>query len=139
MLALSAIPITHADVWVAICLVMLITLLIKACRLKWPEPATMQGYATITNTPGGLILILTSLFVLTLFLTIGFAVWIIARGIDPQNAVAITILGMLSSGAFGGVSGALFSQMKGQDPHPPNSTTSTVVSTVVADTKNPTP
>jgi len=126
--------ITRTDVWIFISLALLVWFLIKACRFQWPEPAKMQGYATITNTPGGLILILTLLFVLTLFSTLAFGVWIIARGIDPQNAVAITILGMLTSGAFGGVSGALFSQMKGQDPHPPNTTQST--STVVSDVKN---
>lgn len=122
---------TRFDVWAVILLVLGVLLAIKACKWQWPAPATMQGYATISNTPGGLILILTLLFILTLFLTIGFGVWIIARGVDPQNAVAITILGMLSSGAFGGVSGALFSQMKGQDPHgtaptnPTNPTTPT--------------
>jgi hypothetical protein len=116
----NAIPITHADVWITIILILLVTLAVKACRFTWPDAATVQSYATITNTPGGLILILTILWVFTLANLEAFCIWTLVKGIDPQNGTVILLQGMLSTGAFGAVSGALFSQMKGQEPsHPP--------------------
>jgi hypothetical protein len=120
MLALWTWPvINRTDIYLLAAVVLIIWFALKACKLKLPEPSVIQGYATITNTPGGLILILTALFILTLLLTLGFGVWVLTRGIDPQNATVILLMGMLSSGAFGGVSGALFTRMTGQDPKPP--------------------
>lgn len=116
----SAIPaITHAEVWVFIALCLLAWIAIRACRVKFPDPHVLQSYATVTNTKGGIILILLSLWIGTLLLTLGFGTWIIIRGVDPQHATVITILAMLTGTAFGNVNGALFKTMTGEDPKPP--------------------
>lgn len=118
-MALVIPSITHTEVWAAIILVAVIVLAIKACRVKWPEPGVIQSYATIANTKGGIILILLTLWVMTLFVTIGFCVWVIVRGVDPQHGVVITLLGVLSGTAFGNINGAFFKTMTGEDPKPP--------------------
>jgi len=120
--------ITHADVWVAIVLALVVVLAIKACRVKLPDPSVVQNYATIANTQGGMVLILLSLFVGAFLLTTGFCVWALVRGIDPQNGIVILLTGLFS-GAIGAVSGALFTAMKGQEPKPAPGT-STVSTTI---------
>jgi len=121
----TALPnITRLDVWLVIVLTALVYLAIKACRAKFPDPAILQGYATICNTKGGIILILLCLWLLTLGVTTTFCMWVIVKGIDPQNAVVIFMLGVLSGTAFGNVNGAFFKTMTGEDPKipvpPPN-------------------
>jgi hypothetical protein len=122
--------ITRLDIWIAIALTLLVVLMIKACRFTWPDPSVVQSYATVANTPGGLILILLVLWIGTLAITVAFCVWVLVRGIDPQNGTVVLITGMLSSGAFSAVSGALFTRMTGQEPKlPGTSSTSTTVQT----------
>lgn len=111
--------ITRTDVWLCIGLTALVFLAIKACRVKFPEPGVIQGYATISNTKGGIILILLFLWLFTLVLTVTFCVWVIVRGVDPQHAVVITLLGVLQGTAFGNVNGAFFKTMTGEDPKLP--------------------
>lgn len=130
----AALPVTHGDIWGAIVLTAIVILLIKACRVKWPDPAIMQSYATIANTPGGIILLLYFLWVFTLITTVAFCIWVLEKGIDSTNGTVVLITGMLSSGAFGAVTGALFSTMTGQDPKPP-----TTSITEVRETKAATP
>jgi hypothetical protein len=133
--------ITRTDIYLAIGLCAVLWLLIKACRLHLPDPAILQAYATIANTKGGIILSLLMLWVGTLLLTLGFGIWVISKGVDPQHAVVVTLLGMLYSGAFGGVTGALFKTMTGEDPKPPGtvSTKSETSSSTVPDQKDLTP
>lgn len=122
MLCAFALPvITRFDVWAVIVLAALVTGAIKACRVKVPDPAVIQSYATIANTQGGMILILLMLFMSTFGITTVFCIWTLVRGIDPQNGIVILLTGLFS-GAIGAVSGALFTAMKGQEPKPPSAT-----------------
>lgn len=114
----AALPnVTHTEAWAFILLCIFAWIAIKACRLKMPDPAVVQSYATVTNTPGGIILILLFLWLFTLTLTVAFCVWVIVKGVDPQHAVVITLIGTLTGTAFGNVNGAFFKTMTGQDPH----------------------
>lgn len=116
----TAMPnITHTDAWLIVLLACFSIVAIKACRgFKMPDPSMVQSYATVTNTPGGIILILLFLWLFTLSLTVAFCVWVIVKGVDPQHAVVITLIGTLTGTAFGNVNGAFFKTMTGQDPHP---------------------
>src|SRR5271166_4867497 len=130
MLALFTLPtITRLDAWAAIGLALFVTFAIKACRVHLPDPVILQGYATIANTPGGLILILTFLWLLSLSVMVAVCLWVIEKGIDPSNGTLVLLTGMLSSSAFGGVSGVLFSTMTGQPPPAPPGTSSTTTTT----------
>lgn len=120
MMAALSLPVTHTDVWLAVLLALFVTFAIKACRVKTPDPLIVQAFATISNTKGGIILILLSLWLFTLGITGAFSVWIIVRGVDPQHPVAITFLAMLTGTAFGNVNGALFKTMTGEEPKLPN-------------------
>ena len=120
MISLLAMPtITRTDVWLAVGLALVAFLAIKACRVQFPDATTVQGYATISNTKGGIILILLFLWLFTLILTVGFCIWVIVKGIDPQHAVVITLIGTLTGTAFGNVNGAFFKTMTGEDPKVP--------------------
>lgn len=110
--------VTRTDVWIAIILAAMVTLAIKACRFQMPDPTVVQNYATIANTAGGIILILLILWIGTLLLTVAFCVWVIIKGVDPQHAVVISLLGVLAGQAFGNVNGAFFKTMTGQEPKP---------------------
>lgn len=138
--AVFAFPeITRTDVWVAIVLALVVTLAIKACRVRTPDPATIQSFATISNTKGGIILILLGLWLFTLVITAIFSVWIIVRGVDPQHPVAITFLAMLTGTAFGNVNGALFKTMTGEDPKAPASIQQTTTTRIETPPVPPTP
>lgn len=139
-LALLAFPtITRTDVWIAVLLSLLVTLAIKACRVQTPDPAKVQAFATISNTKGGIILILLGLWLFTLVITAIFSVWIIVRGVDPQHPVAITFLAMLTGTAFGNVNGALFKTMTGEDPKAPASIQQTTTTRIETPPVPPTP
>lgn len=83
-----------------------------------PTLASLQELATLTNTKGGIIILLVFMWFFTLILTTGIALWAIVHGVDPQNGILILLFGMLSSGAWGNVNGALFKTMTGEDPKP---------------------
>lgn len=125
MIAMMSFPITRLGIWlVAIFICVAWGYALKVCKMRFPDPALIQSYATIANTKGGIILMLLALWVFTLLVISSFCIWIIIRGEDPQNAVVVTLLGTLIGTAFGTVNGAFFKTMTGEDPKPP----STVVS-----------
>jgi hypothetical protein len=94
-------------------------------RGLFPSVSTLQDLATVFSTKGGIILVLLIMWWLTLSGTVAFGVWVIAKGIDPQHAVVVTLLGMLVSQAFGNVNGSLFTMFKGEDPRPLGTKTAT--------------
>ncbi len=121
LVAFPSVTITHTEVWAIIVLTAFVVLAIKACRgFKLPDPGSVQGYATLANSKGGLVLLMTFMWFFTLVSTAAFTVWILIRGVDPQNAQVITLTGMFISQAFGTVNGALFKTMTGEDPKPPS-------------------
>jgi hypothetical protein len=77
---------------------------------------TLQGLAAIANSKGGLVVLMAFMWFFTLTGTTAFCIWVLVKGIDPQNGVLVTLLGMLVSGAFGTVNGALFRSMSGEEP-----------------------
>jgi hypothetical protein len=81
-----------------------------------PSVQSLQNLATVFNTRGGIVVLLTFMWYSTLAITVGFCIWVVARGIDPQNAVVVTLLGVLVGQAFGNVNGALFKTMTGDEP-----------------------
>jgi hypothetical protein len=122
--------ITRLDVWLLVLLAAAGLLgALFAHISKWPSPDTVQTYATIANTPGGIVIILVVLWLFTLTLTTAICLWVIAKGIDPQNGTLVMLTGMLSSGAFGAVNGALFTSITGKEPKPPAGIASVVTTT----------
>jgi hypothetical protein len=115
----------------------LVSTLILAYRGKFPSVQTLQDIATMFNTKGGIVLLLVVMWFLTLSTTVIFGVWVIVKGVDPQNAVTITIFGMLISQAFGNVNGALFKTMTGDDPKPIPTSSSTVTSVLTKESSIP--
>ena len=93
----------------------------------------LQELATVFNTKGGIVFVLLFMWLFTLCGTVSFGIWIIAKGIDPQHTIVVTILGMLVSQAFGNVNGALFTAFKGEDPHPLSGTSTTYSKTLSHD------
>lgn len=93
---------------------------VAAFRGKLPSVQTLQNLATLFNTKGGVVVLLVMMWWFTLMGTVSFGIWVIAKGIDPQHTVVVTILGMLISQAFGNVNGSLFTMFKGDDPKPLN-------------------
>lgn len=117
MLALSFPDITRTDVWAVAIVALLVTFLVKS-RGHWPDVTKVQALATVSNTKGGMVVILLGMWLFTLMITVLFCVWIIVKGVDPQHPVVTTLLGMLVAQAFGTVNGALFTAFKGEDPKP---------------------
>lgn len=111
--------ITKIDVWVVIALVLLVWFALKACKFKVPDPTLLGAYANLTNSKGGIIILLTFMWFITLGLTISICLWAIIHGIDPQNGILILLLGVLTSGAWGNVNGAWLRTLTGEDPKPP--------------------
>lgn len=134
MIATWNFPITHADAWGLVALAVFATIAIRASRFRLPDPTLLQNYATLTNTKGGIIILLIIMWWGTLLLTIAICLWVIVRGVDPQNGVLVVLLSMLTSGAWGNVNGALFKTMTGEDPKPP-----TTSITEVKESKAPLP
>jgi hypothetical protein len=134
MTLLSMFPmITRFDFWFTVGLALFVWFALKACNFHIPGPEVVQGYATLANTKGGLVLLMTAMWFFTLIGTASIAIWVLVKGLDPQNGVLITLFGMFISQAFGTVNGALFKTMTGEDPKPPGtvSTKSETVSSVV--------
>jgi hypothetical protein len=103
---------------------------VRQCR--WPSVDSLLKLAPIFNMRGGIIMLLTIMWFTSLFLTMAFVIWVLHVGIDPQNAAVVVALAMLTSGAFGGVNGALFKTMTGEEPKTPvGSSSETVVTTQV--------
>jgi hypothetical protein len=115
----------------------IVSALISVYRGKFPSIQTLQDIATMFNTKGGIVLLLVTMWFITLSTTVIFGVWVIVKGVDPQNAVTITIFGMLISQAFGNVNGALFKTMTGDDPKPIPTSTSTVTSVLTKESSIP--
>lgn len=124
------VPFDKLDIYIALgaaIVAMIVTATITAAfKDKLPSVTTLQEVATIFNTKGGIILVLLMMWGVTLSGTVAFGIWVIAKGIDPQHAVVLTILGMLVSQAFGNVNGSLFTMLKGEDPAPRAGTSSAV-------------
>lgn len=124
MLSVAFPVVTRTDFLVFVFLVYVAFLIYQVRNMKLPDPAILQNYSTISNTKGGIILILLFLWLFTLILMTAFCVWVIVKGINPQNAVVVMLLGVLSGNAFGNVNGAFFKTMTGEDPKmllvPPN-------------------
>ena len=93
----------------------------------------LQELVTVFNTKGGIVFVLLIMWFITLSGTVAFGIWVISKGIDPQHAIVITILGMLVSQAFGNVNGALFTAFKGEDPQPLSGMSSTYTKTLTHD------
>lgn len=104
---------------------------------RYPSVETLEGLASIFNTKGGIIMFLWLAWWITLYTTVAFGAWVIVKGIDPQHAVVVTILGMLVAQAFGNVNGALFKTMTGEEPRPPAGTSTTVQQTTTATVATP--
>lgn len=83
---------------------------------QFPSIANLQDLATLFNTKGGLIILLTIMWLFTLVGTVIFAVWILVRGIDPSNSVVVAMLALLTGTAFGNVNGAWLKTMTGEEP-----------------------
>ena len=119
-------PFDKLDIYIALgtaILVMLVIITVMAAyRGKFPSVETLQELATVFNTKGGIVLVLLLMWWITLSGTVAFGIWVIAKGVDPQHTVVVTLLGMLVSQAFGNVNGALFTAFKGDDPKPPSGT-----------------
>lgn len=94
--------------------------IVAAFKGRMPSVQTLQNLATLFNTKGGVVVLLVFMWWFTLVGTVSFGIWVIAKGIDPQHTVVVTILGMLISQAFGNVNGSLFTMFKGEDPKPLN-------------------
>lgn len=114
------------DIYIAlaavIVTVVIITAITAAFKGKFPSVETLQELATLFNTKGGIVILLVTMWWFTLVSTVCFGIWVIVKGVDPQHAVVVTILGMLISQAFGNVNGALFKTMTGEDPKMPSGT-----------------
>jgi hypothetical protein len=108
-----------------------------AWKRSFPSVEQVTAFATLFNTPGGIIMFLWAAWVGTLTITVFFGVWVIRVGIDPQHQVVTIILGMLISQAFGNVNGALFKTMTGEKPAPPSNTTTTSTSSTSNTTEGP--
>lgn len=124
--------VTKADIYMMIALVIFV-FAVQVWLRHIPVPS-LDGFLQIVsmlNSKGGIIMTLLMLWLFTLSAMIVFSVWIIVKGIDPQNAVVVTLLGVLVGQAFGNVNGALFKTMTGEEPSKPTSTVSTTTSTVV--------
>jgi hypothetical protein len=125
---------TKVDVYVvAIVMLMSIAGAITVIVKIRPSVQALVEIAALFNSKGGLIMLMSSLWVFTLLITIAFAVWIIAKGVDPSHAVVVALLAMLTGNAFGNVNGALLKTMTGEDPKPPiqtESSTNTTTRTV---------
>ncbi len=105
---------------------------------RTPSIADLEALASIFNTKGGIIMFLWFAWWMTLVMLIAFGVWVIVRGVDPQHAVVITVLGTLNGGAFFTVNGALLKTMTGEEPRPPAGTSTTVQQTTTATVAVPT-
>jgi hypothetical protein len=130
--------ITHTDVWLVVVLAGFATIMLRMCRMTWPDPSAVQNYAQMANSPGGIILILLGLFVTVFAIVTVFVIWCLVRGIDPQNGLVILLTGLFS-GAIGAVSGALFTAMKGVEPHISTSTQETTKTTTLTQEPPPVP
>jgi hypothetical protein len=109
--------------------------LLTSKTINLPTVQDIQELATVFSTKGGFILALLVMWFVTLFGTVSFGIWVIVKGVDPQHAVVVTILGMLVSQAFGNVNGSLFTSFKGDDPKAPPGVTSETSRTVVQTTE----
>lgn len=118
----------------AAALTMIMLRLIQAIR--WPSvDSIIDGIlkiAPVFNSKGGIILLLTFMWFMTLGATVAICLWAIIHGVDPQNGVLIVLLSVLTSGAWGNVNGAWLKTMTGEDLKPvAGTTTDTVVHTVI--------
>jgi hypothetical protein len=119
------------NVWIDIILVLLLVtalllVLVALIRaIKWPSVDDLTKLAPLFNTKGGLIILLTFMWFFSLSTTVAVVVWVVWGKVDPQNSAVVTLTGMLTSGAFGGVSSVLWRTMTGEDPPAPVGTTST--------------
>ena|SRR5277367_6593194 len=112
-----------------------------AWRGNFPSVDQLLELSTLFNAKGGIIMALWVAWIFTLMLTVGFGMWVIVRGVDPQHTVVTVIFGMLISQAFGGVNGVLFKTMTGEDPKINGkssvATTSTLSTTSTTTTPDP--
>jgi len=81
------------------------------------------------NSQSGLVLILSIMWMFTLIIILGFGIWVLKAGIEPQSPIVTSLLGVLIGTAFGSVNGALFSQMTGESKG--TGTTSTTTTTTI--------
>jgi hypothetical protein len=109
--------------------------LLTSKTINLPTVQDIQELATVFSTKGGFILALLVMWFWLIIVAVSFGIWVISKGIDPQNAIVVTILAMLVSTAFGGVCGALFTAFKGDDPKAPPGVTSETSRTVVQTTE----
>jgi hypothetical protein len=133
-----------AAVLIAVLLIALAWKIVNQSAWSLPSVQDIQELATMCNTKGGIVLLLVTMWAFTLTIILIFSIWVIIKGIDPQNAIVVLVLGMMTSGAFGTINGALFRTMTGEDPKAPagvstetTSTKSTATTEVAAPTVQP--
>jgi len=115
----EALTITKVDVYVILAVFycsISVTVWVLIARDKIPSVDTLAELAALFNTKGGIIMFLWMAWLGTLTSTLGFGVWVIVKGVNPQHMVVTVLLGMLISQAFGNVNGALFKTMTGEEP-----------------------
>lgn len=119
---LASFTFDKTDLYVGVILAVLLGmcfLTVALLKRKTPTIESLNELAALSNTKGGIIILLLIMWFFTLTLTTSIALWAIVKGVDPQNGILILLFGMLSSGAWGNVNGALFKTMTGEDPKPP--------------------
>lgn len=111
-------------IWIVPILVVLATLVVMQWFGKLPSVTSISALATVMNTRGGNILLLSSLSIAFFVSGIRLIYWstmLTMQGkIDMKEAVLILPgFGWITGTAFGGAFGALLKTMTGEDQAPP--------------------
>ena len=120
----------QTNIWLMVLFVMFSLTFVAIAAIRrcgFPSVDTLIKLAPLFNSKGGLILLLTVMWFFSMIVTISVVIWVVAGKVDPQNTVVVMLLGMLTSGAFGGVSSVLFRTMTGEDPPAPNTSSETTI------------
>ena len=112
--------ITKTDVYIASGVILIAFFLALVVHLfrngVLPSMNTLADLCAMVNTKGGIIVLLTMMWFITLGGTAAICLWAIVHGVDPQNGILVVLLSVLTSGAWGNVNGALFKTMTGDEP-----------------------
>lgn len=116
----TSVTLDKADIYIAtgaflLGVIILLALLILRKGVS-PSMDTLSDLCAIVNTKGGIIILLTLMWIGTLSGTVAICLWAIIHGVDPANATLVVLLSVLTSGAWGNVNGALFKTMTGDEP-----------------------
>ena len=118
---LASLAFDRTDLYVIVSAVIFTSLvwtIVALLKRNTPTMESLNELATLTNTKGGIIILLLIMWFFTLTSTIAICLWAVVKGIDPQNGIIVLLLSNLFSGAWGNTNGALFKTMTGEDPKP---------------------